>query len=43
MADVTVLLNIVLNADISNPDADINADGTIDIADVTALINIILA
>ena len=43
VADVTVLLNIVLNADISNPDADINADGTIDIADVTALINIILS
>ena len=43
VADVTVLLNIVLNADISNPDADINADGTIDIADVTSLINIILS
>lgn len=40
VADVTTLVNLILNNDSSK--GDINGDGTVDVADVTALVNIIL-
>ena len=40
---VTTLVNMILNGETDNLEfADINADGKVDVSDVTALVNIIL-
>ena len=43
MTDVTTLVNMINNGEIANLElADINADGKVNVSDVTALVNIIL-
>ena len=43
VTDVTTFENIILNGETANLElADINADGKVDVSDVTALINFIL-
>ena len=43
VSDVTTLVNMIANGETANLKlADINADGKIDVSDVTALVNIIL-
>ena len=43
MTYVTTLVNIILNGETANLElADINADGKVNVSDVTALINILL-
>ncbi|MDD6831884.1 MAG: hypothetical protein PUE80_01820 [bacterium] len=43
MTYVTTLVNMILNGETANLElADINADGKVDVSDVTVLVNIIL-
>ena len=43
VTDVTTLVNMILNGETANPEfADINADGKVDVSDVSDLVNIIL-
>ncbi len=42
VSDVTDVINIILEENVTNDAADINGDGNIDVTDVTALINKIL-
>ena len=43
VTDVTTLMNMIANSETANLElADINADGKVDVSDVTALVNIIL-
>ena len=43
VTDVTTLVNMIHNGEIANLElADINADGKVNVSDVTALVNIIL-
>ena len=40
--EIRELVNIILNSQTDNPQADVNKDGNIDISDVVELVNIIL-
>ena len=43
VTDVTTLVNMILNGETANLElADINADGKVNVSDVSALVNIIL-
>ena len=42
VTDVTSIINMILETDVTNPIADVNESGIIDVSDVTAVINHIL-
>lgn len=42
VSDVTSVVNMILELEVSNPNADVNQSGTIDVSDVTTIVNKIL-
>ena len=42
VTDVTSIINMILETDVTNPIADVNESGIIDVSDVTTVINHIL-